>query len=84
MTRFDDAPGRARRYIRSPRSQFSENLKLASLSYNRKGDFAMFKYALMAGAVALLAGAAVIIVALRLRRRTVTDSSQSAAPRAQR
>jgi MtN3 and saliva related transmembrane protein len=35
-------------------------------------------------AVALLVGIAVIVVALRLRRRTATDSSQSADPRAQR
>jgi MtN3 and saliva related transmembrane protein len=35
-------------------------------------------------AVALLVGTAVIIVALRLRRRTATDSSQSADRRPQR
>jgi MtN3 and saliva related transmembrane protein len=35
-------------------------------------------------AVALLVGAAVIVVALRLRRRTATDSSQSADRRTQR
>jgi MtN3 and saliva related transmembrane protein len=35
-------------------------------------------------AVALLVGAAVIVVALRLRRRTATDSSQSADPQALR
>jgi MtN3 and saliva related transmembrane protein len=34
--------------------------------------------------VALLVGAAVIIVALRLRRQTAADSSQSADPRVQR
>ena len=34
--------------------------------------------------VALLVGAAVIIVALRLRRRTARNSSQSADPRARR
>jgi hypothetical protein len=61
MRMKEDPAGRAGtfgRYIRYPRSQFSKNLRQAPLSYRWKGGFAMFKYALMAGAVALLAGCA--------------------------